>query len=235
MDLPQSFLTLLIFSPLAAAVILLFVPDDERRVIKRLAFVLSLVPLVMSLVLWFSYDRSTPGFQFAQQARWFESIGSTYHVAVDGISLPMVLLTTILTPLAILASWDIKDRLKWFMMLFLGLESAMLGLFLSLDLIIFFIFWEIGLVPMYFLIRIWGGADRVYASFKFMIYTMAGSLGLLLSIQIMGLATGTFDIVKLMDVWVNMPAGTLPVVGLSVATVKGLAFVAFFIAFAIKV
>ena len=101
----------------------------------------------------------------------------------------MVLLTTILTPLAILASWDIKDRLKWFMMLFLGLEAAMLGLFLSLDLIIFFIFWEIGLVPMYFLIRIWGGADRVYASFKFMIYTMAGSLGLLLSIQIMGLAT----------------------------------------------
>ena len=235
MDLPQSFLTILIFAPLVASLGLLFVPDDDHRTIKRLAFVLSLVPLVLSLVLWFSYDRSSPGFQFVETARWFESIGSSYHIGVDGISLPMVLLTTILTPLAILASWDIKDRLKWFMMLFLALESAMLGLFLSLDLIIFFIFWEIGLVPMYFLIRIWGGADRVYASFKFMIYTMAGSLGLLLSIQIMGLATGTFDIIELMDVWVNLSEGTLPVVGLSVAAFKNVAFIAFFIAFAIKV
>ena len=109
MDLPQSFLTILIFTPLVASLVLLFVPDDEHRLVKRLAFVLSLVPLVLALVLWFSYDRSTPGFQFAETARWFESIGSSYHVAVDGISLPMVLLTTILTPLAILASWDVKD------------------------------------------------------------------------------------------------------------------------------
>src|SRR5690606_2569769 len=102
---------------------------------------------------------------------------------------------------------------------------AMLGLFASLDLIIFFIFWEFGLVPMYFLIKIWGGKDREYASFKFMIYTMAGSLGLLLAIQVIGISMGTFDIPELMNVWVNLPAGgVLPNTGLSVDLVKGVAF-----------
>ncbi len=167
---------------------------------------------------------------------WFPELGSSFHMGIDGISLTMFLLTTILTPLAILASFSIEERVKTYMALFLIMETAMLGLFASLDLMIFFIFWEFGLVPMYFLIKIWGGADREYASFKFIIYTMAGSLGLLLSIQIIGVSTGTFDILELYDVWVNLPAGgTLPNIGLSVDTVKTVAFWAFFIAFAIKV
>jgi NADH-quinone oxidoreductase subunit M len=116
------------------------------------------------------------------------------------------------------------------------MEAAMIGLFASLDLIIFFIFWEFGLVPMYFLIKIWGGKDREYASFKFIIYTMAGSLGLLLAIQVMGISMGTFDIPELMNVWVNTPSGgALPNTGLSVDLVKGIAFWAFVLAFAIKV
>ena len=235
MALPDSFLSILIFFPLVAALVIFWLPDDETTLIKRLAFVFSLVPLLLGLIVWFNFNRSVPGFQFEIQEQWFPAIGASYHVGLDGISLAMVLLTVILTPLAILASFEIEEKVKLYMVLFLALETGMLGLFASLDLMIFFIFWEVGLVPMYFLIRQWGGKDRDYAAFKFLIYTMAGSLGLLLSIQIMGLASGTFDIVELMDVWVNMPAGKVPNVNLDVTTVKNIAYVAFLIAFAIKI
>jgi NADH-quinone oxidoreductase subunit M len=158
----------------------------------------------------------------------------------------MVLLTTLLTPLAILASYTIKDRVKAYMFFFLALETGMLGVFLSLDLLLFFVFWEIGLVPMYFLINqwgsekgereIWGGRKvqaRTYASFKFMIYTMAGSLGLLLAIQLIGLVAGTFDMPVLFERVGTLQEGTL--MGFPVSSVKAVAFWAFAIAFAIKV
>jgi NADH-quinone oxidoreductase subunit M len=232
----DNILQITIFFPLVASLAILLLPDDARATIRRLAFVFSLVPLILTLIMWFNYDRVHAGIQYETIAPWFPSIGSSYHVGLDGISLAMFLLTTVLVPLSILASFDIADRTRMFMFLFLLMETAMLGLFASLDLIIFFIFWEFGLVPMYFLIKIWGGADRNYASFKFIIYTMAGSLGLLLSIQIIGVSMGTFDIIQLMDVWVNFPTGqALPVTGLSVDVVKAIAFWAFVIAFAIKV
>ena len=233
--LTDNLLNLILFSPIVAALILLMLPDDEKTLIRRLAFVFSLVPLALAIVLWVNYDRVDAGFQFQIMAEWFPSIGSSYHLGVDGISVPMVLLTGILTPLAILASFDINDKVKMYMVLFLIMEAAMFGLFMSLDLIIFFIFWEFGLVPMYFLIRLWGGKDRNYASFKFFIYTMAGSLGLLLSIQVMGLSMGTFDIIELMDVWVNTSGETLGGTGLAISAVKTVSFWAYFIAFAIKV
>ena len=135
------------------------------------------------------------GYQFVEQAAWYEAIDSSYHLGVDGISVPMVLLTTLLTPLAVLISWSIERERARLHGLFLLLETGMLGVFLSLDLLLFFVFWEIGLVPMYFLINQWGSANRNYASFKFLIYTMAGSLGLLLAIQMIGVASGTFDLV----------------------------------------
>lgn len=234
--LQENLLSLIIFTPLIAAFIILLLPSDEKSLIRWLAVVLSLVPLGLALVAWFGYDRIESGFQYQYIAPWFPIIGSSYHLGVDGISLPMILLTTILTPLAILASFGIEDRVKMYMALFLIMEMAMLGLFASLDLLIFFIFWEFGLVPMYFLIRMWGGKDRRYASFKFMIYTMAGSLGLLLSIQVMGLATGTFDLFELGLRWVNLPEdGTLAGTGISVGLAKNVAYWAFVIAFAIKI
>jgi NADH-quinone oxidoreductase subunit M len=188
------------------------------------------------LIMWFNYDRVDAGMQYVTMARWFPSIGSSFHIGVDGISLSMMLLTVILTPLAILASFEIEENVRTYMFLFLLMETAMLGLFGSLDLIIFFIFWEFGLVPMYFLIKIWGGKDREYASFKFIIYTMAGSLGLLLAIQVMGISMGTFNIPELMNTWATLPAGSrLPVTGFSVDLVKAISFWAFVIAFAIKV
>ena len=239
MDFIQNnLLVLTVFFPLLAALLIFVLPEDEKVIIRRLSLVLSLIPLALVMVMWFKYNaeyRYIGGMAFEVTRKWFPAIGASFHMGVDGISLTMFLLTTILTPLAILASFNIEDKVRMYMVLFLVLEAATLGLFAALDLIIFFIFWEFSLVPMYFLIRLWGGKDRVYASFKFMIYTMAGSLGLLLSIQVMGLATGTFDIIQLMDKWVNLDGGRLVGTGLSVALVKNVAFWAFVIAFAIKI
>jgi len=170
------------------------------------------------------------GFRYQEQVSWYSAIGSSYHVGVDGLSLSMVLLTTLLAPLAILASFSVEEKIKPYMALFLALETGMLGVFLSLDLLLFFVFWEIGLVPMYFLIdqwgsktgerELWGGmkvSARRYASFKFIIYTMAGSLGLLLAIQMLGVVSGTFDLVALFQSWPSL-TGTL--FGLQIETVK---------------
>jgi NADH-quinone oxidoreductase subunit M len=165
---------------------------------------------------------------------------------VDGLSLSMVLLTTLLTPLALLASFSITEKVKAYMMLFLFLETGMLGVFMALDLLIFFVFWEVGLVPMYFLINqwgsptgereLWGGmkvSARNYASLKFMVYTMAGSLGLLLAIQMLGVLFQTYDLATLTVQWSSLKEGTL--LGMDVSTVKAIAFWAFTIAFALKV
>ena len=208
MDLLTShLLTLILFTPVLSAVVIFLLPRDQNNLVRWTAFVLSLLPLFLSLILWFSFDSSQPGFQFQEKYVWYSPINASFHVGVDGISLTMVLLTTILTPLAILTSFTIKDQVKSYMILFFLLEMGMLGVFLSLDLLIFFVFWEFGLVPMYFLINqwgsekgereIWGGRkvqSRTYASFKFMIYTMAGSLGLLLAIQIEGAGDDTYQL-----------------------------------------
>ena len=227
-------LSLILFVPAIAAVVILFLPDGEHKLIRWFAFGASLIPFVLSLVAWFRFDANQPGFQFEETYVWYEAIGSSFHLGVDGLSLTMVLLTTLLTPLAILASFTITDRVKWYMMLFLFLETGMLGVFMALDLLIFFVFWEVGLVPMYFLINQWGSANRNYASLKFMIYTMGGSLGLLLAIQLLGVLFGTFDLLTLYERWNSLDTAK-PLLGMSVSTVKTIAFWAFAIAFAIKV
>src|SRR5262249_10299847 len=132
-------------------------------------------------------------FTCEQSAEFFPLINARWHVGIDGLSAAMVLLTGLLTPLAILISYEVTDQVNEHMALFLFLETGLMGVFVSLDLLFFFLFWEIGLVPMYFLINIWGGENRRYASFKFFLYTMGGSLGLLLSIQLIGLVSGTMD------------------------------------------
>ncbi|MDI6696823.1 MAG: NADH-quinone oxidoreductase subunit M [Anaerolineales bacterium] len=241
----NNLLTLILFTPVLAAVILILLPREQDNLVRWTAFVLSFIPLILSVVLWFNFDPNAPGFQFSQKAVWYSAINSSYHVGVDGISLTMVLLTTLLTPLAILASFSITDRVKTYMVLFFLLEMGMLGVFVMLDLLLFFVFWEFGLVPMYFLINQWGSEKgerevwrgrvipaRVYASIKFMIYTMAGSLGLLLAIQMIGAVSGTFDIPELFQRWTSLD-GTL--FGLPIGVVKAIAFWAFAIAFAIKV
>jgi NADH-quinone oxidoreductase subunit M len=234
----KHLLTLILFTPTLAAVVVMALPRDRLKLIRWIAFLTSLLPLGLSLWLWFSYDASGEGYQFVEMATWYEAIGSSYHVGVDGISVPLVLLTTLLTPLSILISWSITERVRAFMALFLLLETGMLGVFLSLDLLQFFVFWEVGLVPMYFLINQWGSANRDYASFKFLIYTMAGSLGLLLAIQMIGVASGTFDLIQITQSWpsLSQPLTLLGLpITLSTSTVKTIAFWAFVIAFAIKI
>jgi NADH-quinone oxidoreductase subunit M len=228
----QHLLSIILFLPTVAALIILFLPKEEGKLIKWFAFIASLFPFILTILLWMAFQKDVPGFQMEENIPWFPAIHSNYHVGVDGISLVMVLLTTLLTPLSLLASFSIKDRIKPYMILFLMLETGMLGVFMSLDLMLFFLFWEIGLVPMYFLINQWGGENRNYASLKFILYTMAGSLGLLLSIQLIGVVTGTFDLVQVMERW-NSLSGSL--LGVPVTTVKTIIFWAFVIAFAIKV
>jgi NADH-quinone oxidoreductase subunit M len=241
----DNILTLILFTPVFSALIILIIPDEQDDLVRWFSFLLSLIPLALSLGLWKAFAPTQPGFQFEQRYIWYQAINSSMHLGVDGISLPMVLLTTFLTPLSILASFTIRDRIKSYMILFFLLELGMLGVFLTLDLLLFFVFWEFGLVPMYFLINqwgsekgereIWGGRKvpaRTYASIKFIIYTMAGSLGLLLAIQMLGVVSGTFDIPELLSRW-NQMEGTL--FGLQTGVVKSIAFWAFTIAFAIKV
>ncbi|TFH35356.1 MAG: NADH-quinone oxidoreductase subunit M [Anaerolineales bacterium] len=236
--LQEHLLSIILFSPVGGGLLLLLVPGERKQTLRWLALLFSLIPFGFSLWLWFGYDASVAGYQFVEQATWYEAIGSSYHLGVDGISVPMVLLTTFLTPLALLISFNIEENVRSYMMLFLLLETGMLGVFLSLDLLVFFVFWEIGLVPMYFLINQWGGANRQYASFKFLIYTMAGSLGLLLAIQVIGVASGSFDLIAITQSWSTL-SQPLTVLGLpitlSITTVKSIAFWAFVVAFAIKV
>ena len=225
-------LSLILLIPALSAVIILFLPAGEDKLFRWFAFGASLIPLALSLIIWFRFDANQAGYQFEESYIWYQAIGSSFHLGVDGLSLTMVLLTTLLTPLAILASFSITDRVKPYMMLFLILETGMLGVFMALDLLIFFVFWEAGLVPMYFLINQWGSANRNYASLKFMIYTMGGSLGLLLGIQMLGVLFHTYDLQFITANWANYSD---PIAGIPASTVKTIAFWAFTVAFAIKV
>ncbi len=241
----ENLLTLILFLPAGAAILLALLPARNVKLIRWIALLASLVTFAFSLVLWFQYDPTLEGFQFQTKVDWYQVINSSFHLGIDGISLTMVLLTTILTPLAVLTSFTIKERVKAYMVLFMLLEMGMLGVFLSLDLLLFFVFWEFGLVPMYFLINQWGNEKdereiwkgikikaRTYASIKFMIYTMAGSLGLLLAIQMIGVSAGTFDIPQLFMIWKDVQGSFF---GLDMNAVKTIAFWAFVVAFALKV
>ncbi|NUQ86131.1 MAG: NADH-quinone oxidoreductase subunit M [Anaerolineales bacterium] len=225
-------LSLILFFPALTGTAMLFLPGDEKTLHKWYALVASLVPFTLSLFAWFNFRASQSGYQFEEQYIWYEAIGSSLHLGVDGLSLSMVLLTTLLTPLAILASFSINEKTRSYMMLFLFLETGMLGVFMSIDLLIFFVFWEVGLVPMYFLINQWGSANRNYASMKFMIYTMGGSLGLLLAVQLLGVLFQTYDLQVITEQW---SAYTAPIAGIPAGTFKAVAFWAFVIAFAVKV
>jgi len=243
--LSSHLLTVILFFPALTALVILFFPSDQVKLIRWTALLASLVPLGLTIWMWKNFDATLSGFQFQQQYPWYDLLHSSFHLGVDGLSLTMVLLTTLLTPIALLASFSISDKVKAYMMLFLFLETGMLGVFMAVDLLIFFVFWEVGLVPMYFLINQWGSpkgerelwrgmkvSARNYASLKFIIYTMAGSLGLLLAIQMIGIVCQTYDLVDLYPRWL---AQTGAIGGVPIETVKAVAFWAFVIAFAVKV
>lgn len=234
MDLLRNLvLTLIVFLPLVGTIVVMFMPKENERGIKRFATWWSLLPLALSIFLAVDYwvgfvARGAGDMAYEVKLPWIPALDVHYHIGADGLSVPLIFLTALLTTLGLYYSArTIKKRVKEFFALFLFLSTGMFGVFVSLDLILFYVFWEIGLVPMYFMIGIWGQQkDRPqYAAIKFFLYTLAGSVFMLLAIIGIYLSAGTFDIIEAAEkgVWA---AGTLA------AT---LSFWAFFVAFAIKV
>ena len=227
-------LTLLTFLPLVGVLVLLFINAEQKSAIRWTALGTSLVTFVVSLWVFSMFDKSNPDLQLEAKYAWIHVAGWNiyYYIAVDGLSILLVMLTTFLTPISILSTWKaVDERVKDFMIFFLLLEVGMMGVFVAQDLFLFYIFWEFTLVPMYFLIGIWGGPRRVYASIKFFLYTMAGSILMLLAIIYLGIqAQNTFNVP---DLLVRLP--DLYATGQIPSNVQMLLFIAFTAAFAIKV
>lgn len=217
-------LSLVTFLPLVGVLLILFINDDSenaRRNIRAIALLTTTFTFIISVFIWTGFDNSQAGFQFVEKVAWLDS-GISYHMGVDGISMLFVILTTFLMPLCILASWEsIEKRVKAYMIAFLLLETLMIGVFCALDIVLFYVFFEAGLIPMFIIIGVWGGKRRVYASFKFFLYTLAGSVLMLLAIMAMFYQSGTTDIPTLLTH--NFPAN-----------MQTWLWLAFFASFAVK-
>ncbi len=219
-------LTLVTFFPLLGVLVLLFMQSERKNALRWTALITSLITFGISMWLLAGFNAQNPDLQMVIDLPWIQVAGwnISYHMGVDGLSILLVLLTTFLTPISILSTWTaIEERVKDFMLFFLLLEVGMTGVFLAQDLFLFYIFWEFTLVPMYFLIGIWGGPQRMYAAIKFFLYTMAGSLLMLLAILWLGIYQGTFSVPEL------IAKGGIP------ADIQLWLFLAFAAAFAIKV
>lgn len=237
-------LTILVFLPLLGAAIISILPRRSPSLARYTALGVSLIAAVLSIVIFvetWNQDLAPNEFAYDNQLDWFSLIGASWHVGVDGISASMILLTALLTPLALLIAFEHDEYPSAVMALFLFMETGMLGVFAARDMLIFFLFYELGLVPMYFIIYIWGGSNRDYASRKFFIYTMAASLGLLVSIQLIAFAVGsetgqglTFDLQTWMDVWPDL-SNDRTILGFGASGLKWIALLSFAIAFGLKI
>jgi NADH-quinone oxidoreductase subunit M len=225
----QHLLSIILFTPLAGLAVLLFIPASQKNAIRVWANLATFAGMLVSLPLASRFDRTASGFQMVESADWVPSIGAKYLIGIDGISLLLILLTTVVGFLAVLSSWSaIEDRVKEYYAMFLLLQTGMLGVFMSLDFFLFYVFWELVLVPMYFIIGVWGGPRKLYAAIKFFLYTLAGSVLMLLGILTLyfqyheQFGSYTFQISELMKL--DLPLG-----------IQQWVFWAFFIGFAIKV
>ena len=231
----DNLLSIVTFIPALAATILGFFlrGDDEaaRRNAKWVALFATGATFLVSLFILFGFDRNDTGFQFVEEGAWV--MGLSYKMGVDGISILFVMLTTFIMPLVIWASWDVKVRVKEYMIAFLLLETLMLGVFMALDLILFYLFFEAGLIPMFLIIGIWGGKQRIYASFKFFLYTFLGSVLMLVAMVGMYADAGTTDIEQLLVH--EFTFETFSILGIQiVGGLQTLMFIAFFASFAVK-
>jgi NADH-quinone oxidoreductase subunit M len=225
----QHLLSIILFTPLAGLVVLLLIPGKNKDLIRVWANLAAFAGFLISLPLVFRFQPGTPGYQFEERVEWIPALGAHFHLGIDGISLLLVMLTTLMGFIAVLCSWSyIQDRVKEYYAMFLLLQTGMIGVFLSLDFFLFYIFWELVLVPMYFIIGVWGGPRKLYAAIKFFLYTLAGSVLMLLGILTLYFQHAaqtnvyTFEISELMKT--NLSIG-----------LQHWVFWAFFIGFAIKV
>src|SRR5438046_8605525 len=224
-------LTIILFTPLVGMVPLLFIPGENKQAIKWWANIVMFADFLVSLplVFWFPNEAPDQQFKFIEDHQWIASIGARYHLGIDGISFLLIMLTTVLGFLSVLSSWAaIEERSKEYYAMFMLLQVGMLGVFMSLDFFLFYVFWEVMLVPMYFIIGVWGGPRKLYAAIKFFLYTLAGSVLMLLGILTLyfryhtQFGTYTFEIADLMKI--DMPLG-----------MQQWVFWSFFLGFAIKV
>ncbi len=233
-----SLVSIVLFIPIVGLIILLLLREETQlEYIKYSALATSLLTFAASILLWIGYDATQPGLQFVQHAEWIPSANISYYVGVDGLSILLIILTTFIMPIAILFSFRQhvlveRGRQKLYYGFMLLLEFAMLGVFVAQDLFLFYVFWEITLVPMYFLIGIWGAERRIYAAVKFFLYTMAGSILMLLAILYVGINAGTFSVPEIIA-GVQSGAIVFPFSGLF--STQSYLFLGFLIAFAIKV
>ena len=225
----QHLLSLILLAPMASLLVMWWIPGKNKDLIRVWANLSSFAGFLISLPLLSRFKVGAPGFQFEEKVDWIPALGAHYHIGVDGISLLLVMLTTLMGFIAVLCSWSaIQDRVKEYYAMFMLLQTGMLGVFLSLDFFLFYIFWELVLVPMYFIIGVWGGPRKLYAAIKFFLYTLAGSVLMLLGILLLyyqhfaQFHFFSFEISDLMRVSLTLP-------------MQHLVFWAFFIGFAIKV
>ncbi len=193
-------ITTVTFLPLVGVLLILFINGESeaaKRNIRMIALLTTVVTFLVSILLWSGFDNASAAFQFVESHAWLNS-GISYKVGVDGISMLFVILTTFLMPFTILASWGVESRIKAYMIAFLILETLMIGVFTALDILVFYLYFEAGLIPMFIIIGVWGGKRRVYASFKFFLYTLLGSVLMLLAIMAMYWQAGTSDITVLL-------------------------------------
>lgn len=228
----ENLLTTILILPALGALVVTLLPAGSRALIRLTSLFFTVLTFVVSLLLLSGFESQTSAIQFVKDVVWFHAGGFNVHyfVGIDGISLFLVLMTTFLMPLAVLGSWSIEEKLKPYMALMLLLESGMLGVFVALDLVLFYVFWEAMLIPMYFLIGVWGGSRRIYAAVKFFIFTMVGSLLMLAAIIVLFYLNGAenFDLIQITG---NLAEGRIQMN----STMEILLFLAFFLAFAIKV
>ncbi|MFV0472901.1 MAG: NADH-quinone oxidoreductase subunit M [Pikeienuella sp.] len=229
------YLSIITFLPLIGAlIILLLVRGDSPQAVQNArwtAIFTTVFTFILSLPVLIGFDSSNAGFQFVEQRDWLGPL--SYHVGVDGISIGFVMLTTFLMPLVIWASWGVETRVKEYMIAFLVLETLMIGVFCALDLILFYLFFEGGLIPMFIIIGVWGGRNRVYAAFKFFLYTLLGSLLMLIAMIAMYWDAGTTDIVELMKH--SFDSGPIEIMGWQIlGGMQTLLWIAFFASFAVK-
>ena len=233
MILNEHLLTLIIFTPLLGAMVLLSIPSHALRSIKWTGIFFSGVTFILSIYLFIRFDGSLSSTQFVERSLWIPSLDIHYNLGVDGISLLLVMITALLTPISLIASWEsIQKHVKGFVFSMLLLETGILGVFLSLDLFLFYVFWESMLIPMYFIIGVWGGENRIYAAMKFFLYTMVGSVLMLVAIIWLGIYAMnitpqhqfTTDLLTLYQIAPNIPL-----------TLQSWMFLAFGLSFAIKV
>ena len=242
-------LSVLVFGPALSAFVVASLASlsPSKQLGRWVALILSLLIALLAIKVFFDYQAAGKAigddqFIITQDSPWFEALGARWTLGIDGISVVMVLLTGILTPLAILASWNIEDRSNMHLALLLFFATGSMGVFVAMDLMVFFLFYELTLVPMYFLINQWGSmpkagvkfSGRFYASTKFMIYSFGGTLGMLLATQLIGWSSGTYNMAELTEIWPLFRQGEA-LLGVDVSTVKALAFAGFFVAFSIKI